>query len=144
MSLDEMAEQHAFILEGLGRDGGGRPLIRLQTMMAHYRAGEARTRLEPWMFATGTIRVGLADWLCWRFDCRVAFWGDRFAMFALAPDGDRARAPWGATARSLGPFRPTAIAHAIRESAPMAATFLGFDPPAPSFCEALIRATFGR
>lgn len=140
MSFDEMAEQHGFIVDGLSL---GRDPMRAQTMMAHYCTHDDRTRLEPWMFATGRIRAELAAWLCSRFRRPVAFWGLEASMYALTPDGDRARAPWGASARSLGPFGPAAIAHAIHESSPMAASFLGFDPPAPTFCQALFRATSG-
>lgn len=143
MSFDEMAAQHAHIVDGLGRKNGTCDPIRLQTMMAHYRTDEARTRVEPWMFATGSVRRDLVAWFCSRFRRSVAFWGDGTAMYALVPDGDRVRAPWGASARSLGAFRPAAIAHAIHESSLTAASFLGFDPPVPTFCEALFRATLG-
>jgi hypothetical protein len=142
MSFDEMADQHAHIVNGLARTDGACDPIRLQTMMAHYRTDAGRTRVEPWMFATGSVRRDLVAWFCWRFLRSVAFWGDGTSMYALTPDGDRVRAPWGASARSLGPFRPAAIAHAIQESAPRAAAFLGFDPPVPTFCEALFWATF--
>lgn len=140
MSLEETAEQHAMIVEGLGRANDVAP-IRVQTMMARYRDEGAGTRVEPWMFMTGGVRVELVAWCCSRFGRPLAFWGDKSSIHALTPDGDRTRAPWGASARSLGPFRPAAIANAIRESSSAAAAFLGFDPPVPTFCEALLRAT---
>ncbi len=141
MSFDEMATQHSSIVDGLGRADAPCGRIRVQTTIAHYRTDTARTRLEPWLFAAGKVRVELAAWFCSRFQRPVAFWGDRASMFALAPDGDRTRAPWGATARSLGPFRTAAIAQATQESAPKAAAFLGFDGLAPTFYEALLRLT---
>jgi hypothetical protein len=144
MSFDEMAEQHAHIIDGLDRRDGACDPIRLQTMMAHYRTNGASTRLEPWMFATGSVRRDLVAWFCFRFRRPIAFWGDGNSIYALTPDEDQTRAPWGASARSLGPFRPAAIAHAIHESAPAAAAFLGFDLPVPTFCEALLWATLIR
>jgi hypothetical protein len=108
-------------------------------MMAYY-TDEPLTLLEPWLFATGNVRLGLASWLCWRFRRPVAFWGDRTSMSALVPDEDRRRSPWGASARSLGGIRAGAIAHAIRESESDAAAFLGFDLPMPSLGAALAQA----
>ena len=143
MSLEKTAKQHAMIVDGLGRASGIFAPIRVQTMMAHYRDDEAGTRLEPWMFATGGVRVELVAWFCTRFRRPVAFWGDRSSVHALTPDGDWTRSAWGASARSLGPFRPAAIAHAIHESSSTGSAFLGFDRPVPTFCEALFRATFG-
>jgi hypothetical protein len=113
-------------------------------MIAHYRTDEARTSLEPWIFATGGVQIELAAWFCSQFRRPVGFWGtEGAALYALTPDKDRARAPFGASARSLGTFRPAAIAHAIHESSPSSSAFLGFNPPAPTFCEALFRATLG-
>lgn len=144
ISWDEAAEQHARIVDGLDRTSGSCGPIRVQSMMAHYGADDSHLRLEPWIFAAGNVRIGLVAWFCSRFRRPVAFWGDATAMYALTPDEDPARAPWGASPRALGAFCPAAIAHAIQESSPMAAAFLGFGPPAPTFCEALFRATLIR
>lgn len=143
MSVEEFSEQHAMLVEGWSRSCARHEPIRVQTMLALYHDADLQPpRFEPWMFASGTVRRDLVAWLCGRFLRPVAFWGNGTSMSALAPDEDRARSPWGALARSLGPFRPGAITNAIRESSPDAAAFLSFDLPAPTFHEALLRAAF--
>lgn len=141
MSVEEYAEQHAMLVEGWKRSCAAHEQIRAQTMLALYQDAELQpTRFEPWMFASGTVRRDVVAWLCWRFRRPVVFWGDGTSMSALAPDEDRDRSPWGARARSLGPFRPAAITNAIRESSPDAAAFLSFDLPTPTLHEGLLRA----
>ena len=129
------------LAEGLGTSTSGEP-IPVQTMAAYYDVGERRPRFEPWLFAAGPIRREFVAWLCFRFSRPIAFWGKRDSLWALTPDDDRAQSPWGASARQLGPFCPGSIAHAICESSPASATFLGFDVPAPTFAEAVSRAAF--
>lgn len=141
MSLGDSSQQHAMLVEGLSMTCSACEPIPVQTMVAYYDVGDLRPRFEAWMFAAGNVRRGLVAWLCFRFRRPVAFWGEGTSLWALTPDEDRRRSPWGASSRQLGPFRPGAIAHAIRESAPGASTFLGFDFPAPSFAEAVNRAS---
>lgn len=143
MSVEECSEQHAMLVDGWSRSCAGHEPIRVQTMLALYQDAALRpTQFEPWMFASGIVRRDVVAWLCWRFRRPVAFWGAGASMSALASDEDRDRSPWGALARSLGPFSPAAITNAIRESSPDAAAFLSFDLPAPTLHEALLRAVF--
>jgi hypothetical protein len=143
MSIEQCSEQHAMLVEGWSRSSAGHEPIRVQTMLALYGDVDLQhARFDPWMFASGNVRRDVVAWLCARFRRPIAFWGDGTSMFALAPDEDGDRSPWGALARSLGSFRPGVIAHAVRESSPEAAAFLSFDLPAPTFHEAVLRGAF--
>jgi hypothetical protein len=140
LSPEESTRQHAILTEGLGTTCSVCDLVPIQTMVAYYDVGEHRPRFEPWILASGNVHRDLAAWLCYRFRGAVAFWGRGTSLWALTPDEDRRRSPWGASSRLIGPFSPGAIAHAIRET-PTWARFLGFDFPAPSLAEAMRRGS---
>lgn len=143
MTPEESWKQHSMLVEGLTRPCTSGEPMRVHTMMAHYLVDDVqRTRFEPWMFATGSVRLGLVAWLCSRFRRPLAFWGEGTSLFALTPDADCKRSPWGAAARPLGTFRSGAIAHAVVESSLEAATFVGFDVPASTYVDALARTAF--
>src|SRR5206468_1005728 len=77
MSPEDSRNQRAMLVEGLSRRGAACEPILTATLMAHYRTDDQnRMRGEPWMFASGAVRVELAAWFCSRFRRPVAFWGD--------------------------------------------------------------------
>jgi hypothetical protein len=101
-----------------------------QILVAHYRgAPGSRTRIEPWIFATGDVDRALVEFLLRRHAQDLAFWSDGRQVHAVTP---------GAM-RCLGEFRHGAIAHAICESSTERASFLAFDLPVFTWIEALAR-----
>jgi len=105
---------HAFVVDSL------RPRHDVQTLVAHYRgAPGARTRFEPWIFATCEVTREFVESMLRRHRQDLAFWSDGPLVHAVTPT----------TSRCLGAFRPGALAGTIRESLTERAGFLGFDLP---------------
>jgi hypothetical protein len=117
LTLEQNTEQHVAVIDGLSR---GSSDLSMRTVIAHYRLGADGVHREPWLFvigsATRSAKPALADWLCKRFRRAIAFWGDQLSVHAVMPEGSR----------RLGKFAPGAIAHAVCESSPEAATFRAF------------------
>ena len=109
-SLDLNWRQYRAVEEGLARSRYG-----MLPLAAHYRADDAHTSSEPWIFATHCERP-FAEWLLRRLRQLFVFSGNQTSVHVL-----------GTRTRHLGEFRPGAVAHVICESSPERARFLGFD-----------------
>lgn len=102
----------------------------VQILVAHYRDEPGRrTRIEPWIFATGDVDRALVQSLLRRHAQDLAFLGEGPSVHAISPG----------TSRCLGELRANAVAHAICESSLERACFLGFDLPVHTWIEAMAR-----
>jgi hypothetical protein len=106
------------------------PDTDVQILVGHYRGPNgSRTRIEPWIFAARNVDRPFAESMLRRHAQSLAIWSDGTLVHAVSPE----------TTRCLGELRHGAIAHAISESAPGRAGFLGFDLPVFTWIEALAR-----